>query len=45
MKGEVKRYGVYLADLDPTRGWEIAKTRPVVIVSQDAMNRNLDTDL
>lgn len=43
MKGEVERYGIYLADLDPTRGREIAKTRPVVIISQDAMNRNLDT--
>ena len=43
MKGEVERYGIYLADLDPTRGREIAKTRPVVVISQDAMNRNLDT--
>jgi len=43
VKGEVERYGIYLADLDPTRGREIAKTRPVVIISQDAMNRNLDT--
>jgi len=40
---EVERYGVYLADLDPTRGSEIAKTRPVVVVSQNAMNRHLDT--
>jgi mRNA interferase MazF len=40
---EVERYGVYLADLDPKRGSEIAKTRPVVVVSQDVMNRNLDT--
>lgn len=40
---EVERYGVYLADLDPTRGREIAKTRPVVVVSQDEMNRHLDT--
>ena len=39
----VERYGVYLADLDPTRGREIAKTRPVVVVSQDDMNRFLDT--
>lgn len=45
VRGEVERYGVYLVDLDPTRGREIAKTRPVVIVSQDAMNRKLDTDL
>ena len=43
MSREVERYGVYLADLDPARGREIAKTRPVVVVSQDAMNRHLDT--
>ncbi len=35
----VDRYDVFLADLDPTRGREIAKTRPVVIVSIDAMNK------
>jgi mRNA interferase MazF len=40
---EIERYGVYFADLDPTQGGEIAKTRPVVIVSHDAMNRHLDT--
>ncbi len=39
----VARYTIYLADLDPTRGGEIAKTRPVVVVSRDEMNRNLDT--
>ena len=39
----VGRYGVYLADLDPTRGREIAKTRPVVVISRDDMNRFLDT--
>ena len=33
------RYGVYLANLDPTVGREIAKTRPVVVVSMDAMNQ------
>lgn len=43
MSRKVERYGVYLADLDPARGREIAKTRPVVVVSQDAMNRHLDT--
>jgi len=30
---DVDRYGIYLADLNPTRGAEIAKTRPVVVVS------------
>ena len=39
----VERYGIYLADLDPPRGREIAKTRPVVVVSQNEMNRHLDT--
>jgi len=39
----IERYGIYLADLDPTRGREIAKTRPVIVVSLDAMNRHLDT--
>jgi mRNA interferase MazF len=39
----IERYGIYVADLDPARGSEIAKTRPVVVVSLDAMNRHLDT--
>ncbi len=43
MSGDVERYGVYLANLDPTRGAEISKTRPVVVVSQDEMNRHLET--
>ena len=40
---EVSRYVIYLADLNPTRGAEIAKMRPVIVVSRDEMNRNLDT--
>lgn len=43
MTRAVGRYGVYLADLDPVRGREISKTRPVVVVSHDNMNRFLDT--
>ena len=39
----VKRYEIYYADLSPTIGGEIQKTRPVVIVSKTAMNRYLDT--
>jgi mRNA interferase MazF len=38
-----KRYDIYLADLDPTIGSEISKSRPVVVISQNAMNRNLET--
>ena len=43
MTRHIERYGVYLAELDPTRGSKIAKTRPVVIVSPEAMNVHLDT--
>jgi mRNA interferase MazF len=39
----VKRYEVRWATLDPTRGAEMAKTRPVVIVSLDALNARLHT--
>lgn len=38
-----KRYSIYLADLDPTRGAEISKTRPVVVVSMDTLNAALQT--
>ena len=43
MSEPAERYAIFLANLDPTRGSEIAKTRPVVVVSQDEMNRFLDT--
>jgi mRNA interferase MazF len=38
-----KRYDIYLADLNPAIGSEISKVRPVVVISQNAMNRNLET--
>jgi mRNA interferase MazF len=38
-----KRYDVLLADLNPAVGSEIKKTRPVVIVSPNEMNRYLET--
>ena len=34
----IKRGGIYLASLDPVVGKEIAKTRPVVVVSNDKNN-------
>ncbi|MCK5524458.1 MAG: type II toxin-antitoxin system PemK/MazF family toxin [Thiomargarita sp.] len=37
------RYEIYLANLNPTIGGEIKKTRPVVVVSQNEMNRYLET--
>lgn len=42
MRKRVDRYGIYLADLNPVRGSD-AKKRPVVVVSQEEMNRFLET--
>lgn len=39
----MKRYDVYLINLDPTIGSEIKKTRPCVIVSPNDLNRYLNT--
>jgi mRNA interferase MazF len=35
----MKRGDIYFAMLDPTRGAEIQKNRPVIVVSNDAANR------
>ncbi|MBK5964456.1 transcriptional regulator [Thiocystis minor] len=43
MVRQVRRYEVYLVDLDPTQGSEIQKTRPCVIVSPDEMNLHIRT--
>lgn len=34
---------IVLANLDPTLGSEIKKTRPCVVISPDEMNRHLNT--
>jgi mRNA interferase MazF len=39
----VKRFDVYLIDLDPTQGSEMKKTRPCLIISPDEMNRYINT--
>ena len=38
-----RRDEVWLISLDPTRGAEMQKTRPCVVVSPDEMNRHLRT--
>lgn len=43
MVEQVRRYEIFLVDLDPTRGSEIKKTRPCLIVSPDEMNRHIRT--
>lgn len=39
----VKRFEIYFVEFDPTKGSEISKTRPGVIVSPDEMNEALNT--
>lgn len=39
----VRQFDVYWTDLEPTVGHEIKKTRPCIVVSPEAMNKNLKT--
>jgi len=39
----VRRFDVFLINLDPTVGSEIQKTRPCLIISPDEMNRHVKT--
>ena len=39
----VNRFDVYLANLDPTIGSEIQKTRPCLVISPDEMNHHIRT--
>jgi mRNA interferase MazF len=39
----VKRFEVYLVNLDPTIGSEIQKTRPCLVISPDEMNEHIAT--
>jgi mRNA interferase MazF len=43
MTDRVRRGDVFLVNLDPTRGGEIQKTRPCVVVSPDELNDHLRT--
>lgn len=41
--GPIHRGDVYLVDLNPTRGREIRKVRPCVVMSPDELNAHLQT--
>ena len=41
----VNRFEIYIVSLDPTRGSEIKKTRPCVVISPDEMNHNINTTI
>lgn len=39
----IKRFDVFLVNLDPTVGSEIKKTRPCLVISPDEMNKAIAT--
>jgi mRNA interferase MazF len=39
----VKRFDIFLINLDPTLGTEIQKTRPCLVISPDELNRPVQT--
>ena len=39
----ISRFDVFMVDLDPTKGSEIKKKRPCVIILPDEMNKYLNT--
>ena len=42
-RSAVKRFDVFLISLDPTKGTDIKKTRPCLVISPDEMNRHIRT--
>lgn len=42
-RSSAERFDVYLISLDPTKGSEIKKTRPCLIISPNEMNRHIRT--
>ena len=38
-----KKWDIVLVDLNPVKGREINKVRPCLVISPNAMNKNLDT--
>jgi mRNA interferase MazF len=42
-RNPVRRFEVHLISLDPTKGSEIKKNRPCVVISPDEMNKHIRT--
>ena len=40
---KIRQYGLYWIDLNPTRGTEINKVRPCLVISPNEMNDHLQT--
>ncbi|HBE80139.1 MAG TPA: transcriptional regulator [Firmicutes bacterium] len=43
MNQSIEQYSLYWVDLNPTKGAEINKIRPCVVISPSEMNENLQT--
>lgn len=39
----INQYEIFLVELDPTKGHEIQKTRPCVVISPNEMNHSINT--
>lgn len=39
----VNQYDIYWTDLNPSKGSELRKTRPCLVISPDEMNHNINT--
>lgn len=39
----IKQFEIWLIDLDPTKGSEIKKTRPCLVISPNVLNKHLNT--
>ncbi len=40
---EINQYEIYWIDLEPTKGSELQKVRPCVVISPNEMNHNINT--
>ena len=40
---EINQYEIYWIDLEPTKGSELKKVRPCVVISPNEMNHNINT--
>lgn len=45
MTGMRKRFEIWLANLDPARGTEVGKVRPVIIIQTDLLQDSLESTL
>lgn len=42
MEVNIEQYSIIIVDLNPTRGTEMGKTRPCVVISPNSINHNIN---